>query len=244
MRAADKRILAEKAIEYARKGKYKEASRIRQRAYEKDPPGSIGVDWNCWSAIWDKDKSYLSYLNSETFCDLKNTKEYIESMKASIFVDYLFDFRDGWGASRHQEYCREELSCLLLDNFLKEMDLEEEWREFVYMSTVKRNISSKMYIDATKAKGMPPSEYPYMTYIYEPGEYHIGILKGTPERQAEQILSGRRQFLKEYKTFEQCSLCGIEKFPKTFQTFQKHKLANSEKYQEWMRQYDIIRNQK
>ena len=44
MRTADKRVLAEIAIKYAREGKYKEAARVRQQAYAKAPPGSIGVD--------------------------------------------------------------------------------------------------------------------------------------------------------------------------------------------------------
>ena len=87
MRAADKRVLAEIAIECARTGKYKEASRVRQQAYAKDPPGSIGIDWSDWAAIWAKDNRYLSYLNAEKFSDLKNSKRYIESLKASIFVD-------------------------------------------------------------------------------------------------------------------------------------------------------------
>lgn len=52
----------------------------------------------------------------------------------------------------------------------------------------------------------------------------------------------RKKWLAEYKLFEDCSNLGVEKFPKTFQTFQKHKVTNSEKYQEWMRQYSILRN--
>lgn len=54
-------------------------------------------------------------------------------------------------------------------------------------------------------------------------------------------IKSRKKWLKSYKLFEMCSSIGIEKFPKTFQTFEKHKRANSEKYQEWMRQYSVIR---
>lgn len=53
---------------------------------------------------------------------------------------------------------------------------------------------------------------------------------------------GRQKWLRDYHLFEICRSLNIEKFPKTFQTFEKHKQANSEKYQEWMRQYSIIKN--
>ena len=55
-----------------------DASRVRQQAYAKDPPGSIDIDWSDWAAIWAKDNRYLSYLNAEKFSDLKNSKRYIE----------------------------------------------------------------------------------------------------------------------------------------------------------------------
>ena len=237
MRAADKRVLAEIAIECARKGKSKEASRVRQQAYAKDPPGSIDIDWSDWAAIWAKDNRYLSYLNAEKFSDLKNSKRYIESLKASIFVDYLFGFRDAWGVECHREFCQESICCPLLDKFLRKMDLEEETRDIVYMTTVKQNIETKIYIDSAKKMGLNTTKHPHMTYIYKNGEYYIGIPKGTPEDQVRRVLDGRRKFLNDYALFEQCSVCGIEKFPKTFQTFQKHKKENSEKYQLWMQQY-------
>ena len=53
--------------------------------------------------------------------------------------------------------------------------------------------------------------------------------------------ANRKKWLREYKLFEKCSVLGIDKFPKTFKTFQKHKKENSEKYQEWMRQYSILK---
>ncbi len=242
MLAADKRILAEKAIAYARVGSYEEAARIRQKAYAKNPPGSIGVDWRDWRSIWVKDKRYLAYLNAEKFSDLQNSKHYIESMKASIFIDYLFDFRDGWGIEHHRDFCKEEICCPSLDEFLDKMDLKEEARDLVYMSTIKRNISSKMYIDATKNNGLDTSRYPYMSYIYQNGEYYLGILKGTPESQVKRILDGRRKYLKDYTQYEDMGHSGIDKFPKTFQTFQNHKSANSKKYQEWMRQYSFLKS--
>jgi len=237
MRVADKRALAEISIDYARREKYKEAARVRQRAYAKESPGSIGVDWSDWSAIWKRDEQYLSFLKVEKFADLKNTNHYITSMKASIFVDYLFDFRDGWSLERHREFCQEQICCPRLDEFLHKMDLEEELRDSVYMSTVKRNIESKMYIATTKNSKANTSQYPYMSYVYKDGEYFLGILKGTSEKEVQRILSGRRIFLKDYDLFQQCHAYGVEKFPKTFQTFQKHKNANSEKYQNWMEQF-------
>ena len=240
MRVADKRVLAEISIKYARDGKYREAARVRQQAYGKEPSGSIGGNWKDWPSVWEKDRKYLSFLKAEKFSDLKNSRQYIESMKASIFVDYLFDFRDGWGVDRHREFCQEAICCPLLDKFLQQMDLEEELHDSVYMSTVKRNISSKIYIDSMKSTGISISRYPYMSYIYQNGEYYLGILKGTPENQVQKILAGRRKFLKDYAQYENMGAIGVERFPKTFQTFQKHKKANSEKYQEWMRQYSLI----
>lgn len=237
MLLADKRVFAEKALACARIGKYKDAAKIRQHAYAKDPPGSIGVDWSDWRNIWPKDKRYLSYLNAEKFSDLQNSKHYIQSMKASIFTEYLFGFRDGWGIQHHRDFCHEEICCPLLDKFLRQMDLEEEARDIIYMSTIQRNISSRIYIDATKSNGLSTSRYPYMSYIYQNGEYYLGILKGTPEDQVKQILDGRRKYLKEYAQYEDMRQRDIEKFPKTFQTFQKHKRENSEKYQVWMQQY-------
>ena len=240
LRAAEKRLLAEKCLKCAQKGNFREAARIRQRAYAENPPGSIGVDWNDWPAIWAKDKHYLSFLKAEKFVDLKNSKKYIESMKASIFVDYLFDFRDGWGLEQHRAFCPEVICCPLLDKFLHDLDLELETKDSVYMATVKRNVDSKIYIDSTKCTKLDTNKYPYMSYVYPAGEYHLGILKGTPDAAVERVLDGRRKFLKEYDLYEHMGKCGIEKFPKTFQTFQKHKKENSEKYQEWMRQYSII----
>jgi len=66
----------------------------------------------------------------------------------------------------------------------------------------------------------------------------------SPQQKAayENKMKARKKWLNEYKLFEDCSSCGIEKFPKTFQTFQKHKKANSEKYQEWIRQYSILKS--
>lgn len=242
MLVAEKRILAEKAITYARIGRYKKAAKIRQNAYAKNPPGSIGVDWKDWRSIWEKDERYLSYLNAEKFLDLQNSKHYVESMKASIFIEYLFDFRDGWGIRQHRDFCKEEIQCQSLDEFLEKMDLEGEERDAVYMSTIQRNIASKIYIDATKNSGLDASKYPYMSYVYQNGEYYLGILKGTPEDQVKRILDGRRKYLKDCVQYEDMCRCRIEKFPRTFQTFQKHKNVNSEKYQEWMRQYSILKN--
>lgn len=53
----------------------------------------------------------------------------------------------------------------------------------------------------------------------------------------------RKKWLAEYKLFKNCSALDIEKFPKTFQTFQKHKSTNSAKYQEWMRQYSVLKGE-
>lgn len=240
MRAAEARALAEQCIRYAQKKNYKEAARIRQRAYAKDPPGTIGINWNDWGAIWEKDKEYLSYLEREKFSDLKNSIKYIDSLKAAIFIDYLFGFRDAWGLKRHRDFCEEDLKCPMLDEFLHKMNLELETKDFVYYSTAMHNISTKMYNDRIKGKGLNDGKYLHMSYVYQNGEYFLGIPKGTPKDQVDRLLNNRRTFLKEQNQYERMSESGIDKFPKTFKTFQKHKKENSSKYQEWMRQYNSI----
>lgn len=237
MRAKDKREIAEKCLIYARKGNFKKASEIRRQAYALDPPGSIGVDWSDKNAIWATDKRYLDYLNAEPFSDLQNTKQYIDSMKSALFVDYLFDFRDSWAIDRHREFCREKMFCPTLDKFRRDMEweFESEPSDMIYFSTVKRNINSKIYNDSIERHKNATLK---KSHIYQNGEYYLGFSVGTPES----VIENRRIYLRTWDQYIAMGRSEIDKFPKTFQTFQKHKAANSEKYQEWMRQYSILRN--
>lgn len=230
-----KRELAEKCILLSIKKDFEQAARIRQEAYSLNPPGSIGIDWGNWNEIWKKDLQYITFMIREDFSDCENTAEKIRFLQAGIFVDYLFDFRDCWGVKRQSGLSKEPLRSALLEEYLRreKWDFISENRELIYTSTKKRNISARIYYESIKKKGFPDSAHPK---IYEPGEYYLGFLPGTPES----VIEARRNWLSRYDLFFKMSYAGIEKFPKTYQTFEKHALANSEKYQEWMRQYSIL----
>lgn len=232
MLAQDKRILAEKCLQEALKGDFLTTSRIRQQAYSLDPPGTIGVNWDNFVEIWEKDSNYLTYLNCEDFSDMNNTPQRIASLRAGIFIDYLFGFRDMWGVKRQCELSDEQFKSDKLENFL----IKENWvfecenRELIYAQTKEKNISAKLYYDAIKKNGTKDSIHPH---IFNIGEYYLGFSADTPQI----IIDSRRKWLENYDQFLKMSKLGIESFPKTFQTFEKHKQQNSEKYQIWKEAY-------
>lgn len=249
--AKEKRQLADEALSFAVKGNFKKASLVRQKAYALNPPGSIGIDWGDWRDIWSRDKKYLSYLENERFSDLINSRKYKDALRAVIFVEYLFGFRDGWSYRALKSICPEQMNCPMLNEFRRKMDwvFESEPDEIIYIATAKRNLETKMYISSDYYSSAPKhginvEKHPHMTHIYENGEYYLGVLKGTPKEHEKRILDGRRKFLQDVDLFDKMQGTGIEKFPKTFQTFQKHKQANDEKYQEWMRQYNVLKTER
>ena len=233
--AKEKRCLAEKSILCAIDKDFEQAAKIRQEAYSKKPPGSIGIDWGDWPSVWERDAQYIKFMLAEDYSDCENSKEKIEFMQAGIFVDYLFDFRDCWGVKKQSELSEETFSSNLLEEYLIKVDwvFISENRELIYTSTKKKNISSRIYYESIKEKGFSDTIHPK---IYELGEYYLGFLPGTPKS----VIEARRKWLTRYDLFFKMSSAGIEKFPKTYQTFEKHALANSEKYQEWMRQYSLL----
>lgn len=228
MLADQKRTVAEKCLNCALRGGYKEASRIRQQAYILNPPGTIGVDWTNFSEIWDKDSQYLFYLENEDFSDMNNTWEKKRFLKAGIFIDYLFGFRDMWGVKRQAQLSNELFYSAQLEEFLveKNWSFECENRELIYASTKEKNISARIYYDSVNKNGLSPS---YRPYIFKIGEYDLGFFPDTPQ----QVIDGRRKWLENYDEFEKIKKMGIAGFPKTFKTFEKHKHDNTVKYQEW-----------
>ena len=239
MLTKQKRAIAEEALPAALAGDFKFAARIRQRAYALDPPGSIGVDWGNWRAIWKKDSRYVYFLEIENFSDSDNSCEKISAMKAGIFIDYLFDFRDCWGVIKQSTLISEPFHSNLLEKFLAEHDWAFECvdRELIYTDTKKRNISAKIYYEAAQKNGLLGLNSPQ---IFPIGEYDLGFYPGTPEH----IITARRRWLEMYDLFLDMGRAGINKFPKTFQTFEKHKKTNSEKYQAWMLEYSRMKGAK
>ena len=233
--AQQKRTVAETCFAYAINGDYMHASRTRQQAYALNPPGSIGVNWDCWEEIWARDSRYLDFLNLEDFSDVDNSPRKIESLKVGIFIDYLFDFKDCWGVRKQSTMLDEAFRSEALESFLKAnaWDFKSENREIIYTQTKKQNISAKIYYESIIGKGLNDTVHPH---IYENGEYYLGFYPGTPES----TINARRSWLKIYDEFINMSNANIDKFPKTFQTYHKHKLANSAKYQAWIAQYEVF----
>ena len=235
MLAAEKRKFAEQSLQLALLGDYKAAAQIRQKAYAGDYVGSIGVDWNNWKEIWKLDSRYLTFMNAEDFSDVDNSPQRINSLKAGIFVDYLYEFRDYWGVHRQSELSDEQFQSAALETFLKSM----EWtfksvdREQIYAATKKKNISSKIYLSSLWDGAECDRDW---AYVFESGEYDLGFYPGTPK----EVIDARRHWLERYEQFETMQELGIEKFPKTFTTFEKHMLKNSEKYQNWIIQYNAL----
>lgn len=232
MLAKQKRAIAEGCLNHAIDGDYQTASRLRQQAYSSDPPGTIGVDWNCWDEIWEMDSRYLLFLYNEDFSDADNSPRKIEALKAGIFIDYLFGFRDAWGVKKQSMLVDEEFCSRTLESFLRanDWDFKCENRELIYAQTKKMNISAKMYYAAIKDSGLNDSIHPH---IYENGEYYLGFAPNASQK----IIESRREWLKAYDEFMSMSTAGIAKFPKSFQTFQKHKLADDENYKMWFAEY-------
>lgn len=230
MRAKEKRFLAEKALYFAIQGDYKSAAKIRQQAYALDPPGSIGVDWSDWFKIWETDFRYIRYMNTEDFSDVDNSQNKIQALKAGIFIDYLFGFRDCWGIKQQALLVTEMFKSKSVENFLVQNDwnFQCEDREIIYTNTKKANISARIYLDAVREKGLTDTIHPH---IYKHGEYNLGFLPNTPK----EIIDSRRNWLKIYDQYLNMCSVGIIGFPKTFETFEKHKKENSPKYQEWLR---------
>lgn len=236
MLAKQKRAIAEEALPAALAGDFKAAAQIRQRAYALDSPGSIGVDWGNWRAIWKKDSRYVYFLELEDFSDADNSDEKISAMKAGIFIDYLFDFKDCWGVIKQSTLITEPFHSDLLEQFLVEHNWAFECvnRELIYTDTKKGNISAKIYYEAAQKNGLGGLNSPQ---IFPIGEYDLGFYPDTPEH----IIAARRHWLETYDLFLDMERSGIDKFPKTFQTFEKHKKANSEKYQAWILEYSRMK---
>lgn len=234
MLIADKRIIAKECLLLALNGNYKLASKKRQSLYCFNYIGSIGVDWTNWDNVWATDKKYLQYLESEDFSDLDNSSGYINCLKAVLYVDYLFTFRDAWSVNQLDTFNTEPLNCSRLEEFLRKnrMDFKSLSRVTTYINTKKKNISARMYYDSFPDGYVPP----YQPKIYKDGEYDLGYI-GEP---SPRVLEGRRKFLEDYDEYNELRQYGIEKFPKTFKTFEKHKRENSDKYKDWIKQKEEI----
>ena len=236
MLAEQKRAIAEKCLAATMSGDYKTASQLRQRAYSFNPPGTIGIDWNDWEQIWRLDSRYIKYLNTEDFSDVDNSENKIEALKAGLFVDYLFTFRDLWGVCRQSVLTKEKFHSDAVEKFLVDNDwnFKSENRELIYAQTKRQNISARMYYDSCEEKGFDTSNW--KPYIYPVGEYYLGFLPGTPQK----IINGRREWLRTYDEYMNMSNAKVDGFPKTFQTFKKHKNLNSDKYKRWRADYEAI----
>lgn len=242
MKAKDKRELAMQCVSQAMIEKYKEASRIRQKAYEQDPPGSIGFDWADFAQVWEKDSEFLKYMDEDGFSDLNNSPEYIQALRAGLFVDMLFGFRDLWGV--HEALSRlnafrasqglptEEMNCPLMQNYLARLDWPSENPVAIYCHTKNKNINARIY------RAHVTRESNYAPQFFPKGEYDLGFMPGVSQK----VVDGRRAWLKMYNLFEDMQQAGIEKFPKTFQTFEKHCRAKDAKFKAWEESYNQILN--
>lgn len=235
MVAEQKRALAEQCLDFAMRGDYESAAKIRQQAYAMNPPASIGVNWSYWPEIWETDSRYIRYMNAEDFSDVDNSQEKIQAIKAGIFIDYLFTFRDCWGVRQQSIRMKEKFKSDAVEEFLlsKNWTFKSENRELIYTCTKKSNISAKIYLDSIAEKGINDTIH---HYIFKKGEYYLGFPPDAPKR----IIEGRRKWLEMFNQYLDMSNSNIYKFPKTFQTFEKHKKANSEKYRAWMDEYSRI----
>lgn len=233
--ASEKRILAENCILLSIEKNFEQAARVRQEAYARTPPGSIGVDWEDWDEVWSRDSRYIKFMLREDYSDCDNSRFKVEFMQSGIFVDYLFDFKDCWGVRRQAELSDETFHSDLLERYLanKNWTFECENREIIYTNTKKKNISARIYYEAINKNGMHDIAHPQ---IFAYGEYDLGFSLGTPQN----IIEARRHWLERYDLFLKMQAAKIEKFPKTFQTFEKHVLSNSKKYQEWIQQYSSL----
>lgn len=232
MKATDKREVAEACLNAALKGDFKRASKIRQEAYLLNPPGTIGIDWSDKKAIWNMDKKFLQQMDIEPFTDLENTKPYIQSLKAGLFIDHIFNFRDNWAVAQRESIGMEKLNCPQLEHFLQKtgFDLPSVSRLHIYAQTKHKNINAKIHLDARSKTGL---EMAWEPQHFPAGEYDLGFSPGTPLK----IIEGRRKWLEDTAQFDEMRASGISGFPKTFQTFQKHKFANSAKYQAWVEEH-------
>ena len=227
MKASEKRYLASKCISLAVQGEYKLASKTRQLAYAKDPPGSIGIDWNDFSQIWMYDSRYIAAMNEEPFQDLQNTEAFINLLKAGLFVDNIFGFRDFWSIGTVLKSTEETLSCPLMDEFLLRMDWPRDNKVIIYCSTKRKNIEAIIY------KNHAIVQSSYVPYYFPAGEYDLGFLPNTPKK----VIDARRKWLKSYELFEDMRTQDILGFPKTFRTFEKHQKLNDDQYLSWISQY-------
>lgn len=240
LRAKQKRQAAKYCLYFALKGEFKRASRIRQKLYAVYPPGSIGVDWTDFIKIWRKDSGFLKCMDEEGFSDLENSPEYIQALRAGLFVDMLFNFQDSWGVLQavrvygekkkaHGE-SREEICCPLLSEFLTRMKWPKENFLIVYSNTKKKNILAREH-DASEVKSSN-----FTPQFFQKGEYDLGFWPGTSQR----VIEARQQWLERYNLFEAMQAAGVPGCPKTYKTFEKHCLANDEKYQVWEAAYNAL----
>lgn len=228
MKVSEKRQIASKCISLAVQGEYKLASKTRQLAYAKNPPGSIGADWNNFSQIWKCDSRYITAMNEESFRDLQNTEAFINLLKAGLFVDALFGFKDFWSIDVALKSTEESLNCPLMDEFLLRMDWPRDNKVIIYCSTKRKNIEAIIY------KNYAISQNSYAPYCFPAGEYDLGFLPGT----SKDAIDARREWLRVYNLFEDIRALGIQGFPKTFNTFEKHQKANDDRYRFWVDQYE------
>ena len=233
MNAKEKRSLAEQCIPYAVKADFQTASRIRQQAYAQEPPGSIGLDWKDFAAVWNQDARFLDDMNQEDFSDLHNSPEFIASLRAALYVDMLFDFRDMWAETYLFPDGSEPICCPLLDEFFRKNDWPEENKLFIYSATQKANIAYAIYQSGPSSYGI---RAPEMLQFFPKGQYNLGFAPHTPQR----IIDARRKWLQTNLLHQKMLQAGIKGVPKTFAAFEKHFTANDAKYQDWYRQYQDI----
>jgi len=195
-------------------GNFTKASLLKASDYAQRPiPPGIGVNWNDTEYIATNSQKWLDIINEFDFSDLKNTNQYINLLRKTLYYDSEIENHLYNSIKKFIIPFEETLNCPDLDTFFqrKKYMPSEIHKVFVYLDTKRFNtfqIQNQKFFKDKKYQPLPIGEF--------------------------KVMDSTISLWKEFDEYNMLSKKGISGFPKTYQTFQKHKHNNSEKYKNWI----------
>lgn len=197
-------------------GDFIEASQARiQYEIESVIPHGIGSDWSNTTYHSMVLKRYIQAARELDLSDSWNTIDFKNLIRAVHVASHITVLDLFEAAYRVELEIEEKLLCPDLESQLKEKCFRPNPPKlYIYMNT-KFTIKNLL-----NTKSISKWDGKYILGPYDCSDpFHAAIAE-----------------------FERCRELGIDGFPKTFQTYYKHKKRNSEKYQNWISQYESIKN--
>lgn len=149
-------------------GNFTKASLLKASDYAQRPiPPGIGVNWNDTEYIATNSQKWLDIINEFDFSDLKNTNQYINLLRKTLYYDSEIENHLYNSIKKFIIPFEETLNCPDLDTFFqrKKYMPSEIHKVFVYLDTKRFNtfqIQNQKFFKDKKYQPLPIGEFKVM----------------------------------------------------------------------------------